>query len=534
MSSSFYQSKQTRRRFLWQCAGSALAVGCGSRVGSFYVPPRDPDTLALYDVADPPTLDPARSWGFLDGRLVGLVFSNLVRFDRQANIIPDLAQTWSAAPDGLEYTFSLHPGARFSNDRPILAEDVRYSFMRVLDPVLASSSKWVVERIKEIVVVDDRTIAFRLAEPFAPFLGLLAMPAASIVPREEVEKCEKEGVPFGERPVGGGPWLFCEWRHDQSILFERNESYWGKKPSLRRLKIEIISNPFTAIAEFETGNLGAINPLPMVEIPRWIHHPQWRAYTQRIGVLNVDMILFNCERLPFNRTDVRRALCQAVDTPLLVEGVREGAGGISSGPVPPGLDGHTPGRKLLRANPEEIRAVLKENGLIERGLDLMMPSRENFTRTTGEVLQAVWKNLGVPVRLRILEWVSYRQALREGQFDAAFRGWFADYPDADNFLFPLFHSSQVGSGNMSRFRDEEVDSLIETSQRELDPAARKTFLEKANNAVYEKAPALFLWHEAKFIVTQPWLKNFAEPLIFNGTRYLDETIEIQMATSVGN
>lgn len=527
MNSHSSKLNPSRRRFLWQCAGGLFAVGCGSQSGRFYMPPRDPDTLVLYDVADPPTLDPARSWGFLDGRLVGFVFSNLVRFDRQANIVPDLAQQWTASPGGLEYTFSLHPGARFSNGRPMIAEDVRYSFQRVLDPVIASSSKWVIERIKEIVVVDDRTITLRLAEPFAPFLGLLAMPAASIVPHEEVERCEKEGVPFGERPRGGGPWLFREWLHDQSILFERNDSYWGQKPKLRRLKIQIISSPFTAIAEFETGNLAAINPLPIVEIPRWRSHPQWSEYTKRSTSLNVDMILFNCERAPLNRAEVRRALCQSVDTPLLLEGICEGAGVVSAGPVPPGLEGGATERKSMRSDASAIRAVLKESGLFERGLDLMMPARENFVRTTGEVLQSLWKDLGIPVRLRNLEWVSYRKALREGQFDAAFRGWFADYPDADNFLYPLFHSSQIGSGNMSRFHDARVDELIETSQRELDPARRKPLLEQANAAVYESAPALFLWHQAKYIVTQPWLLNFAEPLIFNGTRYLDERIMIQ-------
>lgn len=520
----------SRRRFLWQCAGGLLAAGCGAPNGRFYMPPRETDTLTLYDIADPPTLDPARSWGFLDGRLVGLVFSNLVRFDRQANIVADFAQKWTTSPDGLEYTFFLNPEARFSNGRRMIADDVRYSFQRVLDPALASSSKWVVERIKEILVIDDCTIALRLAEPFAPFLGLLAMPAASIVPREEVERCEKVGVPFGERPLGGGPWLFREWLHDQSILFERNDAYWGQKPKLRRLKIQIISNPFTAIAEFETGALAAINPIPIVEIPRWRSHPQWKDYTQRSTNLNIDMILFNCERAPLNRAEVRRALCQSVDTALLLEGLCEGAGVVSVGPTPPELDRSAAERKPMRGEEDAVRAVLKEAGLMERGLDLLMPARENFVRTTGEVLQALWKKLGVPVRLRNLEWTSYRKDLREGRFDAAFRGWFADYPDADNFLYPLFHSSQIGSGNMTRFRDDRVDDLIAASQRELDPAKRKTLLEQANAAVYEAAPALFLWHEAKYIVTQPWLKNFAEPLIFNGTRYLEETIVVETET----
>ncbi|MGC9326663.1 MAG: ABC transporter substrate-binding protein, partial [Candidatus Hinthialibacter sp.] len=214
------------------------------------MPPADASALSLYDHADPPTLDPARSWGWLDGRLAGLVFSNLVRFDRKANIVPDLARQWEISQDGLAYTFHLRRDATFSNGRRVVASDIKYSYQRVLDPDVASPSTWVVERIQEIQIVDDGTVLLRLDAPFAPFLGLLAMPAASIVPREEIERCEKNGVPFGEQPVGSGPWLFREWRHDQYILFERNKTYWDRKPHLQKVIIQIVSSPFTAIAEF--------------------------------------------------------------------------------------------------------------------------------------------------------------------------------------------------------------------------------------------------------------------------------------------
>jgi len=516
---------QSRRSFLLSCSASVLTIGCGavrSNAG-FYMLPDQTDTLTLYDIADPPTLDPARSWGFLDGRLTGLIFSNLIRFDHQAKITPDLASQWNVSKDGLCYRFNLNPAAKFSNGRPVTANDVRYSLERVRDPKVASPSGWVVERVSQINVINEHAIELQLKEPFAPFINLLAMPAASIVPKEEITRCEQQEIPFGEHPVGSGPWLLKEWRHDQHILFERNKAYWSQKPKISKFKIQIISNPFTAIAEFETGRLAAINPTPIVEIPRWRNHPQWRDYTHRAQTLNTDMIIFNCGRSPLNKVKVRQALCQAVDAELLLECVREGAGSISAGPIPPGLDGNQSQNPQLM-NPSEITQTLDQSGLLERGIDLIMPARENFTRTTGEAIQAIWKQTGIPVRLRRLEWVTYRQALREGRFDAAYRGWFADYPDGDNFLHPLFHSSQIGQGNMSRFSDAETDQLIEKSQREFDQQTRKSLLQEANAMVYQKAPALFLWHQSKYIVSQPWLRGYSEPLIFNGTRFLEEEI----------
>ena len=489
------------------------------------MPPPDLETLTLYDITDPPTLDPARSWAVLDGRLVGLIFSNLVRFDHEAHIQPDLASDWIVSQDGLQYTFHLKPEARFSTGRPVTAEEVRYSFERVLDPKTASSSRWVLERIKKIEVLDPHTIILRLNEPFAPFLQLLAMPAASIVPQEEVERCEREGVPFGERPVGSGPWLFKRWQHDQQVDFERNETYWGAKPHLRRLQVRILGNPFSAIAEFETGNVGVIDPLPEAEILRWKTHPQWKTFTRLTPLLTTDMMVFNCERPPLDRVETRQALCQAVEAPLVLDCVRQGAGVTSTGPIPPGLDGYTHNRTPFSYDPKTARTVLMNAGMAEKEITLLIPVHEGYVRTTAEVIQAEWKKVGVRARIHQAEWVTYRQRIRTGEFDVAFRSWYADYPDGDSFLFPLFHSSQVGAGNVSRFRDAEIDALMERSQREMDSERRRELLVRANDLIYEKAPALFLWYRAAYSVHQPWLQGFSVPLIFNGTRYLEERIE---------
>lgn len=516
-----------RRRFTALTAGALFHTRCSKPAsGRFYALPARTDRLILYDIADPPTLDPARSWGFLDGRLIGMIFSNLVRFDHQAQVAPDLAERWDISREGARYTFYIRKDAAFSQGRPVVSNDVKYSLERLLDSAIASPSRWIVETIERIETESDYEVTIHLAKPYAPFLATLAMPGAAIVPREEIERCEGQGIPFGEQPLGSGPWRFQEWKHDQHLLFARNERYWGTKPVLRELMVRIIGNSFTAIAEFETGRLAAINPLPTVEILRWTTHPDWSAHTQLFRQLNTDMVLFNCVRPPFDREEIRQALCRLVDTALVLQGVREGAGTVSYGPIPPGLPGHRRQPPEGEMSSDEARRIVREAGLAQRGLDLVMPARENFIRTAGEVLQTIWKQAGAPARLRQLEWVTYRRALREGQFDAIFRGWFADYPDGENFLFPLFHSSQIGANNMSNFSNIEVDRLIEASRHELNEVRRTEHLSRANDLIYRKAPALFLWHQAKYIVTQPWLKDFSEPLIFNGTRYLNERIEL--------
>ena len=508
---------------------SALLWSCSNPNGDgrFYILPDDPNTLVLVDEKDPATLDPALTWGFLDGKLIGFIFSNLVRFDENAQIHPDLATSWEISPDGKTYTFQLNPKAKFTNGRPVIAQDVVYSFERVLDPKTAARSAWVLERVESLEAVNDHQLVIQLDQPFTPFINMLAMPATSVVPREEVEKAEVEGVPFSEQPVGSGPWVFEEWKHDQYVSFRRNDNYWkDEKPEMERLQLKIITNEFTMIAEFETGNIAAIEPLPEAEILRWKTHPQWKDQTRLCQELVLDQLLFNTEREPFNHVEVRRALSKTLEIPLMLETVREGAGVVANGPVPKGISGYDPNREPYPYQPEDAVKIVKEYKGMDREFVFLIPSNDNALRLMGEVIQAEWKRFGLKVRLQQMEWVTYKRMMLDGEFDLCFQNWYGDYPDGDNFLYPLFHSSQIGLVNGSRLNNPEVDQLIEASQREQDKEKRVQLLQNANTLIFEQAPAIFLWYRAKYIVTQPWLKHYEVPLIFNGTQVMEAKVEI--------
>lgn len=489
--------------------------------GSFFMPPPDTQILVLYDLVDPPTLDPAQSWGLFDGQLIGLIFSNLVRFDQQNHLYPDIARSWEISPDGLVFTFDLKPEAQFSNGRAITSEDVRYSIQRSKNeknPLLSQIA------FASIDCPSPQRIVFRLQQPYVPFLSLLATAAGAIVPREAVEECERLGIPFGERPLGSGPWLLKEWKHDSYLSLLRSETYWGPKPSMPALTYRIINNPFTSIAEFEVGNIAIIAPLPEAEILRWTTHPQWKKYSRFVQRLNTDMLIFNCQKPPLDRQEIRQALSGILNTELMLEAIREGAGTPSAGPIPPGITGHTPRQKPRAYDSASAKDTLARYGVDKQPLILLLPSVEGFIRTTGEVAQALWKEAGLNIQIQQAEWVTYRRMLRQGEYDIAFRAWEADFPDGDSFLYPQFHSSQVGISNLCRLSSPELDSLIETSQREADPQRRAEWLQKADDLTYDLTPGVFLWHRGLYMVQQPWLSNYRYPLIYNGTKYLEETI----------
>ncbi|MFN2383469.1 MAG: ABC transporter substrate-binding protein, partial [Gemmatimonadota bacterium] len=176
---------------------------------------------------DPPSLDPIQAVDVYRGQMVVYLFDGLVRFE-EGEVLPNLASAWKVADDGITYTFSLRDDVVFHNGRRLTADDVRYSFERALRPESQSPLTFVfdfiygadamlageADALSGLRVIDPRTVEIRLEQPYAPFLELMAMPAAHIVPREEVEA---KGEGFSEAPIGTGPWVFESWAHDDVI-----------------------------------------------------------------------------------------------------------------------------------------------------------------------------------------------------------------------------------------------------------------------------------------------------------------------------
>jgi oligopeptide transport system substrate-binding protein len=176
------------------------------------------NVLHLSIGADPASLDPIQAVDVYRGQMVVYLYDGLVRLEN-GKPVPNLAESWDVSEDGTVYTFHLRDDVFFHNGRQLTAEDVQYSFERVLRPASQSPLTWVfdfirgadamvdggAESLEGVRVIDLGTIEITLEQPFAPFLLLMAMPAAHVVPREEIEQ---KGDQFSEAPVGTGPWTF--------------------------------------------------------------------------------------------------------------------------------------------------------------------------------------------------------------------------------------------------------------------------------------------------------------------------------------
>ena len=494
------------------------------------------DTLYLRLLADLTTLDPALIVDVAGGSVGCKLFNGLVRYDREMNIIPDLATRWEISPDNRSYTFYLREGVRFANGGSLTAWDVKYSFQRVLAKETRSPRTWVLDRIigakgfmngeaeevEGIKVPDDYTLCLTLREPFAPFLGFLAMPAGYIVSKEEVKRWGEE---FGRHAIGTGPFRLSEWRHGERIVLTRNEDYFDALPKVKKICYRIIPEDLTAIAEFESGNIDLIS-IPSAEFERFLNNPEYNPYILSEAGLNVYYLGLNCEKEPFNRMAVRQAINYAIDKQSILDTILKDRGILSCGPIPPSLPGHNQGLEPYPYDPVRAKELLLKAGFKD-GFEMTIYQKESKeAQNLTEVFQAQLKQVGIRVKIVQREWSAFKEAINKGEPDSFYLAWIADYPDAENFLAPLFHSKNLGpGGNRARFKDEEIDRLIQEAEGTVDDKKRIRLYNEIEGIIRERAPWVFLWHLREYVVHQPWVKNLRLYPIYNA----DKGTEIELA-----
>ena len=517
----------TRR---YSLAALAVIVACTGGESS----PARHTLIDSRDTYDPRSLDPALSTDVPTGRAVAYVFDGLVRFTPDAQVVPGLAREWTVSPDGLTYTFQLRTGVKFHDGRTLSARNVIASFQRALDPATKGGRGWPLypiagakdyangkaKNVAGLSAPNDTTIVIRLSEPFAIFPKLLAMPVASVVP-------DSVSSSFGEHPIGTGPWKFVEWKHDDYLLFARNEAYWGGPPKADSLRARIVPEPSTAVAEFESGNVDVLY-VPEGETRNWEETDDKKAMLETAPALRMLYIALNTTRGPLADPRVRQALNYATDTRAILEGIMSGRGNLAAGVIPPSLAGGDSTRKGYVRDVAKAKQLLAAAGHAS-GIDLELWSSQTppFPRIA-QTVQANLADAGVRVKLIQRDASSMREAARSGKTDMALKDWFADYPDAEDFLYPLLHSANKGvGGNVSFYSNPQFDKLVSDARREQDEAKRVAMYRDADAMAFNDAPMIYLFFYKELYAVQPWITGFVVPTIFTGQAWTNVQIKRQ-------
>ncbi len=271
----------------------------------------------------PKTLDPAFSTDIYAVTVIQQLFDGLVQFDKDLNVIPAIAKSWKISPDGLTYTFYLREGVKFHNGREVTAKDFVYSFTRIIDPETKSSSsdfftkilgakEFINNKTKEVkglIALDKYTLQIIFSEPYAPFISILAMKGAKVVPKEEVEK---SGINFGKSPIGTGPFRFVSMKEGEEIVLEANPDYFEGRPYLDKIIFKIFhGSPYEDIfRNFVEGTLEETRvPFKEFRDPSKLKN----FYIVRKPILSLRFYGMQIKTKPFDNKKVRQAINFAIN-----------------------------------------------------------------------------------------------------------------------------------------------------------------------------------------------------------------------------
>jgi len=528
-----------------RCLALALALlaGCGGEKeeGGGEEAAFDPSTLP-YGV--PPAPDPVRGgtfvWGrpsdassldpatVTDGESVMVtvnLFDTLVAYEpEEMRLVPSLATSWEASADHLVWTFRLREGVTFHDGTPCDAAAVVFSFLRQKDPAHPAhvgSFPYYEDNFKALATVeavDARTVRFTLSRPYAPFLGNLALFSAAVVSpaawaSEGLDAKGKYRYDFAQRPVGTGPFVFSAWHRAERIVLAANEKHFLGRPPVDRLVFRPLKSPQARLQELEAGGLhGLFNP-DLVDVPA-------AARDRRLTVLsrpglNVGYLAMNCDKPPFDRAAVRRAVALAIDKSRILRAAYNGMAQPAETLCPEGLPGHLP-LPPSRPDPERARALLEEAGLADgfstelwygTATRPYMPDPEAVAIQVQQDLRAV----GVEARLKKVEWSAYIPATQRGDHAMCLLGWMADCFDADNFLYVLLDKDNARPGsanNVSFYRGERFHELVVQAQGETDPARRVELYQEAQRVAREDAPVVPLAQVRDFRILRAGVRGF--------------------------
>ena len=290
-------------------------------------------------------------------------------------------------------------------------------------------------------------------------------------------------------------------------------------PAAESLRARIIPEPSTAVAEFESGNVDILY-VPEAETRNWEETDEKRARLVSAPALRLWYVGINTTRGPLRDARVRQALNYAVDVRAIWERMMSRRGTLAAGVIPPSLAGADANRQPYGRNVERARQLLREAGY-PNGIEIELWSSQTApSPRIAQTIQAYLGEAGIRARLVQRDAPSVREAARNGQVDLFLKDWFADYPDAENFLYPLLHSANRGQGgNISFYSNAEFDRIVAASRVELDDNRREALYRQADEIAFRDAPMIFLFFYTDMLAVQPWVNGFEVPVIFNGQRF---------------
>ncbi|OGW94668.1 MAG: peptide-binding protein [Omnitrophica bacterium RIFCSPLOWO2_12_FULL_45_13] len=464
------------------------------------------DAIVTASSSDARTLIPISASDSASSDICGMIFNGLVKYDKNVEIVGDLAEKWDIEDEGKTIIFHLRRDVRWHDSAPFTARDVEFTYKKLIDPNVKTPYSGDFERIKDFIILDDHTVKISYKEPFAPALSSWGM---WIMPEHIFRKEDLNKTRFSRSPVGTGPYRFKSWRTGEGIELVSNHYYFEGRPYIDRYIYRIIPDDATTFLELRTQGVDMSLLTPLQFVRQTNDDFFKRRYNKfRYPSFGFTYMGYNLSDPKFQDAGVRQAINYAVNKGEIIDTVFFGLAKPTTGPFMLESWAYNKDVRGVSYDPSEAKRLLKEAGWADADGDgcvekdgkifefTVLVNQGNAERIRcAELIQKYLKDVGIRMNIRVIEWSSMiNEFINKRRFEAVLMGWFLS---RDPDCYDIWHSSKTREGefNFIGYKNDRVDKLLEEGRRTFDPTKRAAIYHKIHKLIYEDQPYLFLYSQ---------------------------------------
>lgn len=435
------------------------------------------------------TLDPAIGYDWQNWSIIKSLFSRLLDYEPgTTNLVPDLATEMpKISADGMTFEFNMRDDVKFHNGRLLVADDVKYSIERAVNPKTQSpgagffasiegfddASAGKSTNISGITVNSPTSITFKLSRPDATFLHVMAINFASVVPKEDAEKF---GPDFGKNPVGSGAFKFTSWALGQKLTIDKNADYYREGlPKLDQINFEVGVDPTVALQRLKNNEVDVLgDSIPAANYIAEKENSDNEGLIIEGGQLQTGYVTLNVKIKPLNNVKVRQAVNHAIDKDRIVQ-ILNGRADAANQPLPPSMPGYDTGYKGFAYDVAKAKALLAEAGLANGFSTELWTSNTDPNPRIAQSIQEDLAKVGIKASIKSLAQANVIEAGSSGKAPMVWSGgmaWIADFPDPSNFWGPILGCGGAvpGGWNWSQYCNKTLDAEAVKADAMTDPA----------------------------------------------------------------
>ncbi|MDQ3627741.1 MAG: ABC transporter substrate-binding protein [Actinomycetota bacterium] len=447
------------------------------------------DPLLAAIGGEPDQLDPAKTSSYYSFQVLENVYDTLVEPDENLQMQPALAKSWEVSDDQRTWTFTLRDDVEFHDGSAFTADDVVYSYNRIIDEELPVAYRFAA--VTKVTAPDDSTVVIELAQPTPNLLASIGgYKGVAIVQEDNVESGD-----IKNQPVGTGPFALVDYAQGDSITLESNPGYWGGAPAISGVEFSFVSDPTVALQNLESGEVHWTDNLPPQQVSSLVERDDLAVDSAPSN----DYWYFapNQEQEPFDDPRVRQALAWAIDRDEITQAAKFGNATSNQTAIPESSAWY---HDYAPYSQDQDRAteLLAAAGAEDLSFELMVTSEYPETVSVAQVMSSQLAEVGVDVKIRTLDFATWLDEQGKGNFDVFMLGWLGNI-DPDEYYYAQHHSG--GSFNFHGYDNPEVDQLLDDARVETDQADRKALYDQIAELIVDDASYVYLYNPD---VVQGW------------------------------